>query len=113
MGLFTTTRVVDAGQNAGLNQAYFNRVLQPLAGGQMPTIGTVVMMSKNDYPGPGLPGVINNRNYTLLGDPSMTLAYPRQTVVLDSCAAATRGRLGDKRPIRCWRCRACACTARC
>ena len=84
IGLFTTTRVVDAGSNAGLNQAYFNRVLQPMAGGQYPAIGTAILLSKNDYPGPGLPGVINNRNYTLLGDPSMTLAYPRQTVVLDS-----------------------------
>ncbi|MCC3151506.1 type IX secretion system sortase PorU [Hymenobacter sp. BT770] len=84
IGLFTTTRVVDAGLNAGLNQAYFNRVLRPLANGQMPSIGTVVMLSKNDYPGAGQPGVINNRNYTLLADPSMTLAYPRQTVALDS-----------------------------
>ena len=84
VGLFTTTRVVDAGSNAELNKAYFNRVLQPLANGQFPAIGTAILLSKNDYPGPGLPGVINNRNYTLLADPSMTLAYPRQTVVLDS-----------------------------
>jgi hypothetical protein len=84
IGLFTTTRVVDAFSNAGLNQAYFRRVLLPLAGGQYPAIGTAIMLSKNDYPGPGLSGVINNRNYTLLADPSMTLAYPRQTVVLDS-----------------------------
>ena len=83
VGLFTTTRVVDAALNAGLNQAYFNRVLQPV-NGQMPSIGTVVRLSKNDFPGPGRPGIINNRNYTLLADPSMTLAYPRQTVVLDS-----------------------------
>lgn len=84
IGLFTTTRVVDAGSNAELNKAYFNRVLQQLPGGQFPAIGTAIMVSKNDYPGPGLPGVINNRNYTLLADPSMTLAYPRQEVVLDS-----------------------------
>lgn len=84
IGLFTTTRVVDAFYNAGLNEAYFNRVLQPLATGQYPAIGTAIMLSKNDYPGPGLAGIINNRNYTLLADPSMTLAYPRQTVVLDS-----------------------------
>ena len=84
VGLFTTTRVVDAALNAGLNQAYFNRVLRPLANGRMPSIGTVVRLSKNDFPGPGRSGIINNRNYTLLADPSMTLAYPRQTVVLDS-----------------------------
>ncbi|GAC1368331.1 MAG: type IX secretion system sortase PorU [Hymenobacter sp.] len=89
-GLFTTTRVVDAGLNAGLNQAYFNRVLRPV-NGQMPSIGTVVMLSKNDYPGPGQPGVINNRNYTLLADPSMTLAYPRQTVALDSVSRRVAG----------------------
>ncbi|MDQ2794765.1 MAG: type IX secretion system sortase PorU [Bacteroidota bacterium] len=84
IGLFTTTRVVNASDNTELNKAYFNRVLQPLANGQFPTIGTAVMMSLNDYPGPGNAGVINNRNYTLLADPSMTLAYPRQTVLLDS-----------------------------
>ena len=83
IGLFTTTRVVDAGLNAGLNQAYFNRVLRPV-NGRMPAIGTVVMLSKNDFPGAGQPGIINNRNYVLLADPSMTLAYPKQTVVLDS-----------------------------
>lgn len=83
VGLFTTTRVVEASLNAGLNQAYFNRVLKPV-NGQMPAIGTVIMLSKNDFPGAGQPGVINNRNYVLLADPSMTLAYPRQTVVLDS-----------------------------
>ena len=91
VGLFTTTRVVDAGLNAGLNQAYFNRVLLPV-NGQAPSIGTVVRLSKNDFPGPGQPGVINNRNYVLLADPSMTLAYPRQAVVLDS--VRQRNRLG-------------------
>ena len=85
VGLFTTTRVVEAGANAGLNEVYFRRVLQPI-GGQMPTISRVVMMTKNDYPNGG----VNNRNYTLLADPGMTLAYPRQTVVLDSVRRRTR-----------------------
>ncbi|WP_046244207.1 type IX secretion system sortase PorU [Hymenobacter terrenus] len=80
IGLFTTTRVVEANLNAGLNKAYFGRILQPI-NGKMPSIGTVVMLSKNDY---AVAGGINNRNYTLLADPSMTLAYPKQTVVLDS-----------------------------
>ncbi len=84
VGLFTTTRVVEAGLNAGLNQAFYDYVFRPLPGGQMPAIGTVTMLAKNAYPGPGLAGVLNNRNYTLLGDPSMTLAYPRQTVEIDS-----------------------------
>ncbi|WP_201986182.1 type IX secretion system sortase PorU [Hymenobacter rubidus] len=79
IGLFTTVRVVEAGSNSQLMQYYFPRVLQPL-NGQMPNIGTVVVKTKNDFPGGG----INNRSYTLLADPTMTLAYPKQTVVLDS-----------------------------
>ena len=90
IGLFTTTRVVDAGQNAGLNQAYFRVVLQPI-NGQMPRIGTVIMMSKNDFHGPGLANDVNSRNYALLADPSMILAYPKQTVVLDSVNERVRG----------------------
>jgi len=90
IGLFTTTRVVDAGQNAGLNQAYFNRVLRPV-NGKMPSIGTIVMMSKNDYHGPAPADDLNSRNYTLLADPSMTLAYPQQTVVLDSIRQRVSG----------------------
>jgi len=85
IGLFTTTRLVDADGNAGLNQAYFRRVLSTV-NGQVPTISRAIMLSKNDYP-----GGTNNRNYTLLGDPSTTLAYPRQTVLLDS-VTERRGR---------------------
>ena len=80
IGLFTTTRVVDAGANAGLNQAFYNRVFQPLPDGRHPGIGTVIMNAKNDYPAGGT----NNRNYTLLGDPSAPLAYPNEQVVLRS-----------------------------
>ncbi len=84
IGLFTTTRVVAANDNAGLNQAFYDNVFRPLPSGKMPAIGTVTMLAKNAYPGPGLAGVLNNRNYALLGDPSMTLAYPRQTIEIDS-----------------------------
>lgn len=78
IGLFTTTRVVDAYGNAGLNEAFYKRVFQPLPDGRHPGIGTVVMNAKNDYP----EGGTNNRNYTLLGDPSAPLAYPEEEVAL-------------------------------
>ena len=78
IGLFTTTRVVDAGANAGLNLAFFNRVLQRRPDGSRPGIGQVIMNSKNDFP----QGGTNNRNYTLLGDPSVPLAYPDAEVAL-------------------------------
>ena len=83
IGLFTTTRLVEAGLNANLNRAYFNRVLSPI-NGRLPQISTVVMQSKNATVTLGAAQNLNNRNYILLADPSMTLAYPRQSVVLDS-----------------------------
>ncbi len=78
VGLFTTTRVVDAVANTSLNTSFFQNVFAPL-NGAMPRIGTVVSAAKNDYP-----GSLNNRNYTILGDPSMRLAYPEEDVVIDA-----------------------------
>ncbi|WP_375417885.1 type IX secretion system sortase PorU [uncultured Hymenobacter sp.] len=78
IGLFTTTRLVEGNLNAGLNQVFFKRVFQPLPDGRRPGMGTVIMNAKNDYP----QGGINNRNYTLLGDPSAALAYPEEQVAL-------------------------------
>lgn len=86
IGLFTTTRVVDAGANAGLNQAFFSRIFRPLPNGRHPGIGTVIMNAKNDFP----QGGTNNRNYTLLGDPSAPLAYPDQQVAVRSIAVGGR-----------------------
>ena len=82
IGLFTTTRVVDAYGNAALNRAFFLSVLQPV-NGVMPRIGQVAIAAKNVSPSQG-GGNINDRNYTLLADPSMRLAYPKQTVIIDS-----------------------------
>ena len=78
IGLFTTTRVVNASENATLTQSFFKYVLQPV-NGVMPRIGTVVLNAKSDLGN----RVFNSRNYTILGDPSMRLAYPEQDVVLD------------------------------
>ncbi len=78
VGMFTTTRVVDAGANSVLVGAFFDEVLNPLPGGEMPRIGDIISRSKNQSA-----SSLNNRNYTLLGDPSMRLAYPEQTVVID------------------------------
>ena len=85
VGLFTTTRVVEANENAKLNEAFFKRLFTPI-NGQMPRISQVVMLAKNSSPTPGTAGRTdtNNRNYVLLADPSMRLAYPRQQMVIDS-----------------------------
>ncbi|NVO84552.1 type IX secretion system sortase PorU [Hymenobacter terrestris] len=77
IGLLTTTRVVYADRNQALAVAFFNDLFQPRSDGMMPRIGDVCLTAKNI-------AVIgdNNRNYALLGDPSMRLAYPEQTVAL-------------------------------
>jgi len=79
VGLFTTTRVVDASLNAGLNKVFYDRLFQRI-NNRHPSISTITMLSKNDYKGGGA----NNHNYTLLADPSMVLAYPEQAVTLDT-----------------------------
>ncbi|MBO0938656.1 type IX secretion system sortase PorU [Fibrella sp. HMF5335] len=76
IGLLTTTRPVFADKNLLLNQAFYRTVFQPRAG-RMPRLGDVIRATKDS----SLAGV-QNRNFTLLGDPSMRLAYPRAEVVL-------------------------------
>jgi Peptidase family C25 len=76
IGLLTTTRPVFASTNFLLNKAFFNTVFEPI-NGQMPRLGDIMIRTKNN----SFSDVIN-RNFALLGDPSMRLAYPRQTLTL-------------------------------
>ena len=72
IGLLTTTRPVFESSNAVLNQAFYNAVFMPdTKTGQMPRLGDVMRQTKNN----SLISVLN-RNFALLGDPSMRLAYP-------------------------------------
>ncbi|WP_426490263.1 type IX secretion system sortase PorU [Hymenobacter sp. 102] len=73
IGLLTTTRVVYADKNQALAIEFFNDLFKPRADGSMPRIGDICRMAKNI----AVAGD-NNRNYALLGDPSMRLAYPEQ-----------------------------------
>lgn len=75
IALITTTRLVFASANLELNRAVLNNLFKEYEN-RMPTIGEVVMQAKN-----AIFGGENNRKFTLLGDPSMTLAYPKQEVI--------------------------------
>jgi hypothetical protein len=79
IGLFTTTRLVYSGPNAVLNEKFYEVVFEKDEHHQYYRLGDIIAYSKNNT-GPG----INKRNFTLLGDPSMRLAYPEQRVVTDS-----------------------------
>ncbi len=83
IGLLTTTRPVYANTNLLLNQAFYDAVFKPV-NGQMPRLGDVMRLTKNN----SLSGPVN-RNFALLGDPSMQLAYPKAQAVLTSVNGKT------------------------
>ena len=76
IGLVTTTRPVFSNSNLLLNKAFYQQVFTRENGDPL-TIGEIFRRTKNN----ALNGRVN-RNFSLLGDPSMKLAYPRNRVTL-------------------------------
>jgi len=74
IGLVTTSRPVFSNSNFLLNRAFYNEVFRR-ENGQPLTLGEIFRRTKNN----GLNGPVN-RNFSLLGDPSMILAYPQVQV---------------------------------
>jgi len=77
IGLLTTVRVVLADANATLTNNTFKVIFKQKPNGKMPTVGEVLQNAKNTS---GLLSASNSRKYVLLGDPSLTLAYPKYNV---------------------------------
>lgn len=76
IGLLTTTRPVFSYTNYLLNNAFYSAfVLEKQAGNWR--LGDIFRITKNN----SLSNV-NNRNFSLLGDPSMKLAYPADKVTI-------------------------------
>jgi Peptidase family C25 len=76
IALLTTTRPVYQYTNYILNEAFYKAVFKPI-NGKMPRLGDVMINTKNN----SLKGVLN-RNFSLLGDPSMRLNYPENKIVI-------------------------------
>ncbi|GAA4463905.1 type IX secretion system sortase PorU [Nibrella saemangeumensis] len=76
IGLLTTTRPVFANTNFLLNQAFYESVFR-MTQGELPRLGDIMRATKNN----SLSGSLN-RNFALLGDPSLRLAYPQANVTL-------------------------------
>lgn len=74
IGLVTTARPVNATTNFDLNEAFYESLFQSTPGGYQ-TIGQVFRNTKNN----STSGVAN-RNFSLIGDPSMKLAMPEYSV---------------------------------
>lgn len=75
-GLMTTTRPVYSSSNTIINKAFYDYAFDKSNGKWMP-LGSIMRLTKNH----SISGV-NNRNYSLLGDPSMTLGYPEEQIVI-------------------------------
>jgi hypothetical protein len=72
--LFTTSRLAFSSSNYNLCQKFFTHVFDN-SSGEFPTIGEIFERTKVDYYAD--PYV---RNFILIGDPAMKLAYPKYTV---------------------------------
>lgn len=83
IALMTTTRLVFAFSNRIMNQQYLRTLLSRDVNGNYPTLGSAVQRSKNAVYS-SLGDVINNRKFTLLGDPAMQIAFPKYQVVTTS-----------------------------
>ena len=80
IAIVTTGRPVNSGSNFLLNKAFYKNVFKKI-NNRYPTLGEVFLATKNE----SLNGS-SNRNFSLLGDPSMTLAYPGREVIIDEIA---------------------------
>jgi hypothetical protein len=79
IALMTTTRLVFAFSNRLMNNNYLRAAFRPDASGRYPSLGDAVRRAKNiTYLTSG--DVVNNRKFTLLGDPALTLGFPTLSV---------------------------------
>ena len=80
IALMSTTRVVYSAPNYDLNRNIFACAFNHDAAGNSMRLGDIIMIAKNNSgSGP------NKRNFTLLGDPALKLAYPYHgKVITDS-----------------------------
>lgn len=87
IAMLTTSRPVYANTNFLVNSAFYKAVFQPL-NGQMPRLGDVMRITKNQsyYD-------VLNRNFTLLGDPSLRLNYGDYKVHIAPTDTLKAGRL--------------------
>lgn len=76
IGLLTTARPVFSSTNFTLNNAFYNNVFSKEEGEYL-SLGEVFRKTKNQ----SLEGTVN-RNFSLLADPSMTLSYAKNEILL-------------------------------
>lgn len=76
IGLLTTVRLVYSSPNFALNTSFYKHVFKEV-NNQMPRLGDLFLQVKNENGHDA-----NTRNFTLLGDPALKLAYPKHDVII-------------------------------
>ena len=77
IGNLTSTREAFASSNLKLNTAFYNSLFR---GGPEQTLGDIFKNTKNDRA--ALNESVNNRNYVILGDPCLRLAFPKERIAM-------------------------------
>ncbi len=80
--LFTTTRLAWSGNNLTLNRNFMNVAFERNEEGDNRRMGDLIRIAKNNSSGASIP--MQLRNFVLLGDPSMKMAYPEYRVVTEN-----------------------------
>ena len=94
IALFTTTRLANAGTNIGLT-LYFYDTLFSRYNGEYPRFGDVIAYAKNKMGGSDASLV---RNFVLLGDPALRLAYPQYNVITKQINGKDLNQVSDTIP---------------
>jgi hypothetical protein len=79
VALYTTTRLAWAGTNLTLNENFMRSVFARDDSGQYPRLGDLIRIAKVKSHGMVQPWRL--KNFVLLGDPSMQMAYPKYQVI--------------------------------
>lgn len=79
IGIVSTCRPVSSSSNFELNKAFYNSVFE-VNNGEYLRLGDIIRLTKNN------PAVnrVGNRNFALLGDPSLRLSYPEKDISITS-----------------------------
>jgi hypothetical protein len=97
IGLLTTTRPVFPGTNFKVSSAFYQHAFRPLPDGSMPRLGDMFRLTKNA----SISG-LSNRNFSLLGDPSMQLALPKNRIQVEGIFSDQGAPLDRIRPLQTW-----------
>ena len=83
IALLTTPRLVFAGSNQIVNENFLKFELRKDLSGNYLSIGESFRISKN-YTSQTTSDIVNTRKFSLIGDPALSLAFPKYEIAIDS-----------------------------